>query len=214
DGRTLVTSRGSEITLWDLAGERVRSFGKGHDSIYRLAFSPDGRTLILPCGAESAATSRSRENRSVMLMECLTGEEPLRLGAHPGQIRALAISANARIVASAGNLDPIRLWDASSGKDIGPLTGHRGQVYSLVFSPNSKLLASTIADGTVLLWDVESLASKANGENKPTGFQGTGETLLGPCGPRCKASLSCDECAGRPRRSSCPSVETRLAAGY
>jgi WD40 repeat protein len=159
DGRALVTSRGSEITLWDLTGVRVRSFGKGYGSIYRLAFSPDGRTLILPCGAGSNATSRSRENRSVMLMESLTGEERLRLEGHSGQISALAISPNAQIVASAGNMDPIRLWDASNGKDIGQLTGHRGQVYSLVFSPNSKLLASTIADGTVLLWDVESLTS-------------------------------------------------------
>jgi WD40 repeat protein len=160
DGRALVTSRGSEITLWDLTGERVRSFGKGYDSIYRLAFSPDGRTLVLPGDAKSNATGRTRENKSVVLVECLTGEERLRLEGHSGQISALAISPNAQIVASAGNMDPIRLWEASNGKEIGQFTGHRGQANSLVFSPDGKLLASTIADGTVLLWDVESLTSQ------------------------------------------------------
>ena len=46
--------------------------------------------------------------------------------------------------------DVVRLWDATTGKDIRTFAGHGGPVHSIAFDPTGKMLASGgVGDDTI-----------------------------------------------------------------
>lgn len=70
------------------------------------------------------------------------------------KINGVAVSPDGRVIATAGEDDVIRRWDAGSGQPIGePLTGHTEDVLAVAFSPDGTRIASGSADDTVRLWD-------------------------------------------------------------
>src|SRR5262249_12860650 len=68
----------------------------------------------------------------------------------------IAYSPNGRQIATASLDYSIKLWDASTYKELKTFTGHTDFVYSVVFSPDGKRLLSGSYDGSAGIWDVES----------------------------------------------------------
>jgi hypothetical protein len=46
----------------------------------------------------------------------------------------------------------VKLWDATTGKEILHLKQHSQEISSVTFSPNGKLLLTGSRDGTAVLW--------------------------------------------------------------
>ena len=73
---------------------------------------------------------------------------------HLDEVLAVDYSPDGRMLASAGELQHIKLWDAQTGDLIRTLPGHADRIRSLAFHPDGRRLASCDMSGGVKLWDV------------------------------------------------------------
>jgi WD40 repeat protein/predicted Ser/Thr protein kinase len=83
----------------------------------------------------------------------LCHSERLLLDRGSSPMRAVAISPDGKIIATAGNDPVIRLWDAQTGHLARELSGHTDWVGALAFSPDGETLASGGKDRTIRLWN-------------------------------------------------------------
>ena len=150
DGKTLAGGYGQEILLWDVATGDMLTTLTGHtDSVLRVAFSPDGRTLA----------SGSYDN-TIYLWDVATGETRHTLTGHTDSVLRVAFSPDGRILAGGTGWNSgdkaIRLWDVQTGHLRATLTGHTKAPNGFVFSPDGTTLISTSYDSTIRVWDVRN----------------------------------------------------------
>ena len=118
------------------------SFKEAALPVESVAFTPNGRVL---------AASQSRQ---INLWNLSTGQLQDTLVGHSGEVRAIAISPDGRILASGGADNSIRIWDLATSELLGTLNKNDDEILSLTFSPDGKILASGGANGTIKLWQV------------------------------------------------------------
>jgi WD40 repeat protein len=144
------SSTDGAVRLWDPStGKELRRIPTG-TAVHALAFTPDGDTL---------ATARRVEHSSyvgargvVHLWDAATGRERLRLEDHLPDVRALAFSADGRLLAT-GAEGVLGLWDAKDGTSRVPAAGHEGAVWKVAFAPDGRTLATGSLDGSIGIWD-------------------------------------------------------------
>ncbi|MBZ0288752.1 MAG: WD40 repeat domain-containing protein, partial [Anaerolineae bacterium] len=143
--------------LWTALDERpeIAGFLDGHsDSVYAIAYSPDGK-LLASAGGEG----------SIFLWDTATrARTGLTLSEHSGSVFALAFSPDSKLLASAGSDGQILIWDVTTGARKEPrLSGHTATVEALAFNADGTILASAGEDATIRLWDVST--GKQIGDN-------------------------------------------------
>jgi WD40 repeat protein len=79
------------------------------------------------------------------------------LTGHNSAVSCVTFASNCKTIASGSYDKTIRLWDTSTGKQIGePLEGHSERVLSVKFNIDDKIIVSGGADSTIRLWDVQT----------------------------------------------------------
>jgi WD40 repeat protein len=134
-------------TIWDFKTGALRTpIGTGHQpGIIGLAFSRDGQ-MLASCG----------KDKSIIIWDCLSMKEFIRLSGHTGDAWALAFSPCGTTLACDGGDGTVRLWDIRSQLEIATLRGHSGGVNYVAFSPDGATLASLSRSASggfeVFLW--------------------------------------------------------------
>lgn len=70
-------------------------------------------------------------------------------------VSLVEISPDGQTLVSGSSNGKIKLWDISTGEEIGTFTGHFHQVNALVFSPDGQTLISASADSTIKVWRIQ-----------------------------------------------------------
>jgi cytochrome c len=128
------------MIVWDPAAGRARAVVRWHaGAVNALAPLPDG-------GFASAG-----EDARIALWPAAPRAQPARvLQGHTEPVASLALSPDARLLASAAWDGTARVWALANG-EARVLEGHRGNVNAVAFRPDG-MLATAGFDGTIRLW--------------------------------------------------------------
>jgi eukaryotic-like serine/threonine-protein kinase len=112
------------------------------DRVWAVAFSPDGRTILI--GTEKGRAEfwdlATRQKRP----------GPLR---HEKAVYAVAYSPDGRTVLTGSEDMTARLWDAATHLPLGDALAHQGTVYAVAFQPpDGQVVLTGSDDATARLW--------------------------------------------------------------
>ncbi len=133
---------GKAVSLGVRAGDGTPDVLDGHKGAV-VALAWGGGPVLASAGADE----------KVILWEMPDGKAAQTL-TPGGRIRALAMSADGKMVAAGGDGTYVQLYEVAGGKPGTKLAGHKDWVRALAFRADGQQLASAGNEGKVILWDV------------------------------------------------------------
>ncbi len=158
---------------------------RGKADIHGLAIMPDGKSFV---------TDLKKSSTVAIFWDAETGTRRFELVGHRAPLRAIEVSPDGRLIATASDDGTVRFWDAETGRAGRILDGHKGGALAVAFSPDSRQVATFGGDGTTRIWEASSgallrtlpavredegspFASGAQGAQKPLAFDEDGQRL-------------------------------------
>jgi WD40 repeat protein/tRNA A-37 threonylcarbamoyl transferase component Bud32/tetratricopeptide (TPR) repeat protein len=173
DGKTLAVGRGGLISetkgvLYMMDGETGRILAKTaalSGPISALAFSPDGRRLLVATGNVRGLSAKAP---TVGIFDSANAAQLTSYKGHSAAVLDAAWSHDGKLVASCGFNQGIRIWDPGTGKEI-KVIGERNLVRGVAFSTDDSIVAGAGTDAKVHIYEIN------DGKERPPLTGHTGE---------------------------------------
>jgi WD40 repeat protein len=133
------------VTLWDGgSGALIRNLGPaGNFMIYRLTFTPDGKTLF------------GYDEKEIAVWDTASGSQAGRFSPGRAKLHGLAIHPSGQFFVTAGADRTARTWNLSDLRETKALKWTIGKLSSVALSPDGTLAAAGGEKGQVVLWDID-----------------------------------------------------------
>jgi len=132
---------------WEGQAGMLRAILEHKALVIRIAFSPDGRTIL----------TGSRDG-TAQLWDVVTGQVIGPRLTHRDQVLKVAFAPDGKTVLTGCIDGTAQLWDVVTGQVIGPQLLHRDWVSDVAYSPDGKTVLTAGFDGTARLWELPSLS--------------------------------------------------------
>lgn len=154
DGLIVSVSRDRTVNVWTLA----------HRSPVRM-FELDAEALSVACTPKAAAGNWcvvGGDDGTLTLWDLDDASAKSKWAkpqAHQAGITAVAFSPDGAFLATGGEDNNIRVWDAATGEPKYTCGGHQGVVTALNFTPQARLVSAG-RDGTLRVWELHEKGAR------------------------------------------------------
>ena len=154
----LVSAGGSALTVWDPETEtRLSQIVLSVDQMSQMALDPSGlRAFVADGKAEAVAVVDLPPQYKLVKNPSEAAGEVRRYEGHGGEVHALAITPNGRILLAAGHDGQVHVYNVSSGRQMGQLRGHQGPVRAVAVCLEGRRAVTGGQDGTARLWNLQT----------------------------------------------------------
>ncbi|KIK32161.1 hypothetical protein CY34DRAFT_102140, partial [Suillus luteus UH-Slu-Lm8-n1] len=135
--------------IWDAkTGELIKTL-KHVYIVYSLAWTSDRKKLI------------TGSYGPIRIFDTATWEQIATLEGHETWVRAISLSHNNRLLASASWDKKARIWNLETNLPVGPPLQHEDKVECATFSANGRVLVTGCRDKNANVWDVHAILKQA-----------------------------------------------------
>ena len=149
DARILARGGWKSVKLWDArSGEPIRTLSPTKGTVFAIAFTPDGRTLV--GGGGFPRGGNQMDAGLVTVWNVATGEIIHTLEGTTNTVHAVAVAPDGRTFAAGGggpfrvlpgvqkSVSEVRLWDIATGRLVWAIEGDWDTVRGLAFAPDGR----------------------------------------------------------------------------
>ena len=153
-GIAFVEAKGIVLVGCDDGSLRIWTRGVGKDFLEDAKMQKvAAHTSTVTAIAAGAGVAASAARDGKVLVWNFPAEKPTQTVSHGTAVRALAVSDDGKMLASAGDDNTVQLWNPADGKPIRKLIGPTDWLLAVALSRDGKFAAGGGHDGKLWLWE-------------------------------------------------------------